>query len=66
MANKTLAFLKDTNKDFNNVLDSFYRKPSFREITVVTAADASHTLTDADHGVVLISAALAITSSRWC
>ena len=59
MANKTLAYLKDTNKDFNNVLDSFYRKPSFREITVVTAADASHTLTDADHGVVLISAALA-------
>ena len=31
----------------------------FREITVVTAADASHTLTASDHGVVLISAALA-------
>ena len=30
----------------------------FREISVVTAADASHTLTAADAGVVLISAAL--------
>ena len=59
MAAKTLTYLKDTNKDFNNVLESFYRIPSFREITVVTAADASHTLTEADHGVVLISAALA-------
>ena len=58
MAVKTLAQLK-SGRDFGDVLDTYYRKPSYREITVVTAGDASHTLTDADHGVVNISAALA-------
>jgi hypothetical protein len=59
MAKQSLSALKATNKDFNNVLDSFRPVGGFREITVVTAADASHTLTEADSGVVLISAALA-------
>tara|TARA_Y100001973_G_C5139550_1_gene302209 strand:+ start:67 stop:636 length:570 start_codon:yes stop_codon:yes gene_type:complete len=46
------------NKDGNS-LDSVILNHGFREITVVTAGDASHTLTDADGGIVLISAALA-------
>ena len=58
MAVKTLAQLK-SGRDFGDVLDTYYRKPSYRDITVVTAGDASHTLTDADHGVINISAALA-------
>ena len=58
MAVKTLTQLKST-RDFANVLDSSKMVGGYRDITVVTAADASHTLTEADAGIVNISAALA-------
>lgn len=38
---------------------SQWASPGYNEITVATAADASHTLTAADAGITLISAALA-------
>ena len=58
MAVKTLTQLKST-RNFENVLDSYRHVGGYREITVVTAADASHTITEADAGVINISAALA-------
>ena len=42
-----------------NILSNVIKNDGFREITVATAADDSHTLTAADGGVILISAALA-------
>lgn len=62
--NKTNLSSKLTNKSINplyqDIVDSAQNLSSggFREITVATAADASHTLTAADAGVVLVSAAL--------
>ena len=58
MAVKTLTQLK-AGRNFHDVLDSYRVGGGYREITVVTADDASHTLTEADAGVVNISAALA-------
>ena len=46
------------NKD-GNVLDNVVNNDGFKDITVVTAGDASHTLSASDGGIVLISAALA-------
>jgi len=48
------------NKD-GNALDavSNWAAPGYNEITVVTAGDASHTLTAANAGITIISAALA-------
>ena len=42
-----------------NILGAALKNSGFKEITVVTAADDSHTLAAADGGVVFISAALA-------
>ncbi len=41
-----------------NVLNNLVNNDGFKEITVATAADDSHTLSASDGGVVLISAAL--------
>ena len=43
----------------DNILDQSIKNTGWREITVVTAGDDSHTLTAADGGTILISAALA-------
>ena len=55
---------KAVNPLFQDLADSVSNIATggFREITVATAADASHTLTASDHGVVLISADLANSS----
>jgi len=58
MAIKTLTNLK-AGRDFVDVLDSARNAGGFREITATGAGDASHTITEADAGVVLISAAIA-------
>ena len=42
-----------------DILDAGIKNTGWKEITVVTAADDSHTLTAADGGTILISAALA-------
>jgi len=42
-----------------NVLDNVVNNDGFKEITVVTAGDDSHTLTASDGGVIFITAALA-------
>ena len=42
-----------------NVLDNVINNDGFKDITVVTAGDDSHTLSASDGGIVLISAALA-------
>ena len=41
------------------ILNNTIKNSGYREITVVTAADDSHTLTAADGGIIFISAALA-------
>ena len=41
------------------ILNNAIKNSGYREITVVTAADDSHTLTAADGGIIFISAALA-------
>ena len=43
----------------DNLIDSGINNTGWREITVTTAADDSHTLTESDGGIILISAALA-------
>ena len=43
----------------DNALDSVVRNVGYREITTVTAGDASHTLDNADGGTIFISCALA-------
>ena len=43
----------------DNALNTSIQNVGFREITVITAADDSHTLAESDGGIILISAALA-------
>ena len=43
----------------DNALDSVVRNVGYREITTITAGDASHTLDNADGGTIFITAALA-------
>ena len=45
-----------------NALNTSIQNVGFREITVITAADDSHTLAESDGGIILISAALAAGS----
>ncbi|ASF00580.1 hypothetical protein [uncultured virus] len=48
MSIKTLSFLKNQNRDFNNVLDSFYNiKDGLAPVTLTPAADV--TITKEDH-----------------
>tara|TARA_Y100000114_G_C11692832_1_gene294459 strand:- start:135 stop:746 length:612 start_codon:yes stop_codon:yes gene_type:complete len=50
---------KSVSPSLQDVLDSTPALGGYRDITVVTAGDDSHTLTESDAGVVNISAALA-------